>query len=603
MSAELAEYGHHVQVIQGEKILERGYLDVADALNAMVPGLRILSRSRGDYSYYTMNGNSYVLWLLDGVRLNNRLTGSAYIDTISIHMIDRIEVLMGGEGLFYGTEATSGVVNIITKKPTAETSGQFGVSYGTHGTVDVNGHLSGSIGENKFLGFISHDRWDGYQAYREGDYVALKNTHRPNRSFDRTNAGFKYSRDFALQDGATLDVHLQRNEGAFDMAHAFSRKSENERAQNIGIIKWDHNVSSNYSYYIKAFYHSLWTDYTFINPDGTYDADKLKWGYQDWGINFLNSYRFDHGDEILFGFDYQNYWGKDDYEIILANHEEVYAAFVQFRPHFSFWPEWKTAFGLRYNKTGVNKITVWDVSSRMPFADNTLFLRMNAGTSFILPTALELWADDPNMPEFGNPNLKPQKSFSANIGFGGDWKHFDFEVAGFMENFSDRIELGLDDVYNNVSQKTHIIGYTLSGTIRPLDSISLTAALTRQKATENGEEIARDNIPESFASIDFQWRGKIMEHGAGFGVTHNYTGKMERYGYEYGNYGITDVNAFIDINANHRVALQVNNILDVEYDSFIWRRNIPSTGSPAQRHVFGSLGTPLTATVTYSYKF
>ncbi len=42
-----------------------------------------------------------VLWLVDGVRVNNRLySGTLPLDTLPAHMIDRIEVLEGGQGRF-----------------------------------------------------------------------------------------------------------------------------------------------------------------------------------------------------------------------------------------------------------------------------------------------------------------------------------------------------------------------------------------------------------------------------------------------------------------------------------------------------------------------
>ncbi len=44
-----------------------------------------------------------MLWLVDGVRINNRLYGGTTpLDTIPASMVERIEVLYGGQALFYG---------------------------------------------------------------------------------------------------------------------------------------------------------------------------------------------------------------------------------------------------------------------------------------------------------------------------------------------------------------------------------------------------------------------------------------------------------------------------------------------------------------------
>jgi len=44
-----------------------------------------------------------LLWLVDGVRISNRLyIGTTPLDTIPAHMVERIEIIEGGQGLFYG---------------------------------------------------------------------------------------------------------------------------------------------------------------------------------------------------------------------------------------------------------------------------------------------------------------------------------------------------------------------------------------------------------------------------------------------------------------------------------------------------------------------
>ncbi|NLX19503.1 MAG: hypothetical protein GXY53_09550, partial [Desulfobulbus sp.] len=65
LSAELATYGHQVQVIEGEDIEKMGFVDVSEALMALVPGMYVRMKGRGDYSTYMMNGNTGagILWL------------------------------------------------------------------------------------------------------------------------------------------------------------------------------------------------------------------------------------------------------------------------------------------------------------------------------------------------------------------------------------------------------------------------------------------------------------------------------------------------------------------------------------------------------------
>lgn len=605
LSAELAEYGHQVQVIPGETIEKMGFVDISEALNALAPGMYIRMKGRGDYSTYMMNGNSGagILWLLDGIRLNNRLYGAAYMDTISINMIDRIEVLFGGEGLFYGTNATSGVVNIITKKPTEERSGQLGVSYGTDKMVTINGRAGDTLGGNSVLVFGSYESWDGYRPFRNRAYNAYGNNDRRNRGYNRADIGLKYRREFGDEKNfKTLKLHLQRNSGEFDYAYPDYRSAVNDRVENILTAKWDHDVTANFSYYIKTYYHSWWTDYTRIKLDGSYQNNADEWGYQDWGINFLSSYRFDRGDEVLLGLDYQNYWGRDDVLKIRPEHEEVYAVFTQFRPYFAFRPEWKTAFGLRYNHLSNNDSTVWNISSRMPFSDDRFFLRANAGTSFILPTAEHLYADEPTRK--GNLHLRPQKSFAVNLGLGANLEKGGLELTGFREEVKDMIGLDSNSVFHNLPGKTTINGYTVTGTLKPLEAVTLTASYTRQKARRDGREEKRNDIPKDFANVSLQWNDTVCGTPLGAGLFGRYIGSVPAYAattdpQTYGNYWLADAGLYAGITENSRVSLYLANIFDKRYPVTLGR----ASDAKGTFYYENPLGNPFSATASYTYNF
>ena len=108
-----------MQTITAAQIQNGGYYDVAQALQALVPGL-FLTPKAGPFDYVTasLQGSrtNEILWLVDGVRISNRLyNGTTPLDTIPAHMVERIEILEGGQGLFYGTQAVAGVINVVTK--------------------------------------------------------------------------------------------------------------------------------------------------------------------------------------------------------------------------------------------------------------------------------------------------------------------------------------------------------------------------------------------------------------------------------------------------------------------------------------------------------
>jgi vitamin B12 transporter len=125
---EIERVGGRMQTITSVQIENGGYDDVSQALQALVPGL-FLAPKAGPFDYVaaSLQGSriNEILWLVDGVRISNRLyNGTTPLDTLPAHMVERIEVIEGGQGLFYGTQAVGGVINVVTKAFSEDPNGR-----------------------------------------------------------------------------------------------------------------------------------------------------------------------------------------------------------------------------------------------------------------------------------------------------------------------------------------------------------------------------------------------------------------------------------------------------------------------------------------------
>ena len=117
---DLARYGNRVEVITAERVEQGGFIDITQTLQMLVPGLHFRPKN-GQFDYFEASlqasRHSEILWLIDGVRIINRLyNGTSPLNTVPGHMVERIEVPKGGPGIFYGTQSVEGVVNIVTKR-------------------------------------------------------------------------------------------------------------------------------------------------------------------------------------------------------------------------------------------------------------------------------------------------------------------------------------------------------------------------------------------------------------------------------------------------------------------------------------------------------
>lgn len=109
-----------VRVVTAKEIKERGYFTLEEAL-ADLPGIQFRT-IQGFNSYVFMRGipnqNNLILLMIDGIQVNELNSGGFYGGgQYNLSNVERIEVVYGPASALYGTNAVSGVINIITKKP------------------------------------------------------------------------------------------------------------------------------------------------------------------------------------------------------------------------------------------------------------------------------------------------------------------------------------------------------------------------------------------------------------------------------------------------------------------------------------------------------
>lgn len=83
-----------------------------------------------------------------GVVVDNVVLGREGAGVSGFSDIERIEVLRGPQGTLFGKNASAGVINIITRKPSLTTfSGQAQASYGNANAYRVSGYVNGPIAD------------------------------------------------------------------------------------------------------------------------------------------------------------------------------------------------------------------------------------------------------------------------------------------------------------------------------------------------------------------------------------------------------------------------------------------------------------------------
>jgi vitamin B12 transporter len=627
---EIAAYGSDLEVVSGDQIRNGGYSDAAQALQNLVPGLYVAPKN-GPFDYVNaslMGGRRVdIIWLVDGVRISNRLyTTTTPLDTIPAYMIDRIEVLKGGQSLVYGTSAVSGVVNIITKGFSNELKGSLGAGVGSNQQWQANGYVSGSVGGHHLVGYASHDEAEGFQPFRSQDYQP-SSTDR-HRSYDVTTLGIKYGYEFS--DAVKLSANYQHTDATLDFAAPFRTAfAENDRDEDLLSAKLDWDVNDKFSLYAKAYYHWWDTKFTQVNnrlPLGTGTtvvSDHEFWGFDDYGVNVLGQYQVSPNVAVIGGVDYQNYNGEDQVFLIKHQTEYVIAPFAQVRYNANVMKGLKLSAGVRHNAVkGDGDATVWNVSGDLQINDY-LGVRGQVGTAFRLPDAYELFVVDPCC-EQGNPNLKGEESTNYEFGIFGAADRFRWDLTAFRREIKDLIQIievpetrptpatqpghlapvdcdnpnaaGCFFTFDNNGADVTTNGFEFTLTAQITNSISVTADWTHAKTEDDSTGAQIADTPKDTAKLLVDWAPTNVPFGAGISV--NYFGEEVGRGVTYGGESIVDLNGrwYLDRDRKQRIGFRIENLFDREYATGIGRGTRDVGGS----YLYQNLGRERSYFLTYT---
>lgn len=148
-------------------------------------------------------GDASVVTFIDGVYIGRG--GGANLDLLDLQ---RVEVLRGPQGTLFGKNVVGGLVNLVTRKPSADAFGDVAVTLGNEGRTDVRGRVNRALSDTVFVSaaVVSREH-DGY----------TKNATTGNDVDDEDIFGARGAIRFAPNDTFDLvvsaDVTRQRQEG------------------------------------------------------------------------------------------------------------------------------------------------------------------------------------------------------------------------------------------------------------------------------------------------------------------------------------------------------------------------------------------------------
>ena len=149
---KLNDVGVAVTAFTGDQMRALGFETSTDLI-AYTPGISLAGDIGGQRAIFNIRGvvqNDYadlaeapVAVYIDGAYL-----ASTQAQTFGLFDVARVEMLKGPQGTLFGRNATGGLVNTITSKPTDELEGYIEGTVASFSQIRVEGAISGPLGDS-----------------------------------------------------------------------------------------------------------------------------------------------------------------------------------------------------------------------------------------------------------------------------------------------------------------------------------------------------------------------------------------------------------------------------------------------------------------------
>ncbi|AFN56229.1 vitamin B12 transporter [Zymomonas mobilis] len=363
------------------------------------------------------------MMVIDGVRMTDASsTNNGYdFGTLMTGDTSRIEVLRGSQSILWGSQAIGGVVNIVTAMPTKPLGGSVDLEMGSHSTINARAAIGGKsdritwrlAGNNFYTKGISaiSPRYGGHE---QDGYHNRSATGRVNiKLIDEVSVDLRGYYSKAMTD-------LDSSYGTPDTSD-YENKEQWMGYAGLNVALFDNRLRNRFGY---SYTQTKRND---ISPSmEPYNTDTFVGNGHTRRFEYQGSLALVKNWDLVFGYENERsgikssspaYGGSDTRGTININ--SVYGQIKG-----KIIKGFSVDGGVRYDhhsKFGGNVLFsgggVWAFNN-----DNTLF-RAHYGEGFNAPSLYQIYS------EYGNQNLKPEKSHGWDAGFQQRFFHKHLTIA------------------------------------------------------------------------------------------------------------------------------------------------------------------------------
>lgn len=370
------------EIYDQEKIEKLGANNVMEVVKN-IPGFTLTASPTGN-TYIGFRGiaKDNVAILVNGIPLNQ--DGNYDLESISADIIDRIEVVKGGATVLYGSNASAGVINIITNKKAAK-----------------NKVLVGFGDKNKFKGAVN--------VATDKLQLSYSRQQSKDRGFVYKNSGASnyYTGDKLEKDGLNLQYAISDN---LSLQYMYSKKVSDCSKSVKGVYQPGFHSDIKYNFgQLRYVNDDLQATVFFRNRDWKFNTSTHQKGH-NYGADLQDKFKL--GNTMLtVGANYENENTKNSNNIEAAKRD---SAAVFFMTETEVSDKTKIFLGAReayVEESGSKFCPQFQVMHSLGTDDN---IYLNVNRSMRAPHVNEQWGTSTQLM---NPDLKAENGWNYEFGW------------------------------------------------------------------------------------------------------------------------------------------------------------------------------------------
>ena len=349
----------------------------------------------------TTSSQTAVIW--NGININSQMNGSTDFNTISGSDYNSISVKAGGGSILYGSGAIGGTVHLNNDLGFYNRfENNLKLDYGSFNTIGIN--YKSNIATEKWSAQIGFSKNSSTNDYKYLNKYTWKGEQRWNQNGQYDVITVSANLGYKLNDTNVFKFYSQTSntDRNTSLVTESEMKSKYVNGFNRNLLEYEGNFG--------RFTTNLKTAYIFEN-------------YQYFADNSTNQYTYGKTESLITKVDFGytlfkstqvngilDYNRTNGYGTGFGNHvREISSASLLVKQDFSAY--WKNEFGIRKEFTNNYESPVlFSLGSSYQF--NKLYnLKLNVSRNFRIPTFNDLYWETG-----GNPDLKPESSYQAEIG-------------------------------------------------------------------------------------------------------------------------------------------------------------------------------------------